>query len=42
MAKRKDKQAERAREIFNKANTATRVQWETVNQKGFDFANDNQ
>ena len=42
MAKRKDKQAERVKEIYQKANTATRVQWEKVNQKGFDFANDNQ
>ena len=42
MAKRKDKKAERIRNIFNKANTASRIQWERINQKGFDFANDNQ
>jgi hypothetical protein len=42
MAKRTDKTAERVKELFNKSNTATRVQWEKVNQKGFDFANDNQ
>jgi len=42
MAKKTDKKAERIRNIFNKATTATRSQWESVNQKGFDFANDNQ
>ena len=42
MAKRKDKKAERIRNIFNKANTASRIQWERINQKGFDFSNDNQ
>ena len=42
MAKRKDKIAEKVRDLFNKVNTKTRTQWEYVNQKGFDFSNDNQ
>tara|TARA_Y100000593_G_scaffold73690_1_gene135431 strand:- start:1004 stop:3319 length:2316 start_codon:yes stop_codon:yes gene_type:complete len=42
MAKRKDKTAERVRDLFNKVNTRTRTQWEYINQKGFDFSNDNQ
>ena len=42
MAKRRDKTAERVREVFNKVNSRTRVQWEYINQKGFDFSNDNQ
>jgi hypothetical protein len=41
-SKSKDKKAQRIIDIFNKANSATRVQWEYINQKGFDFANDNQ
>ena len=36
------KKAERIRKLFNSSNSATRAQWEYVNQKGFDFANDNQ
>ncbi len=42
MAKRKDKTAERVKQIFEYSKTDNRVQWEYVNQKGFDFANDNQ
>ena len=42
MAKRKDKTAEKVRFLFNKVNTKTRTQWEYINQKGFDFSNDNQ
>ena len=42
MAKRKDKKAERLKRIFELANGESRTQWEYVNQKGFDFANDNQ
>ena len=42
MAKKVDKMANRIQEIFRKSNTVTRSQWERVNQKGFDFANDNQ
>ena len=42
MAKRKDKQADRVRQVFNRSNQSNRVQWEYVNQKAFDFANDNQ
>ena len=41
MAK-KDKRAERIREIFNKTKTNSRSQWEYINQKGYDFSNDNQ
>ena len=36
------KAAEKIREIFNTANNGTRQQWEYINQKGEDFANDNQ
>ena len=42
MTKRKDKTAERVKQIFEYSKTDNRVQWEYVNQKGFDFANDNQ
>ena len=42
MAQRKDKQADRVRQIFNRCNQSKRVQWEYINQKAFDFANDNQ
>jgi hypothetical protein len=42
MAKRKDKQAERVRQVFNRSNQSNRIQWEYINQKSFDFANDNQ
>lgn len=41
MAK-KSKPAARIKQLWEKSNTATRIQWEKVNQKGFDFANDNQ
>ena len=37
-----DKEAKRIRQIFNRVNQQTRTQWEYINQKGFDFANDNQ
>ena len=37
-----DKKAARVKQIYEKANSKTRQQWEYVNQKGFDFANDNQ
>ena len=42
MAKRKDKTADRIRHLFDQVNTASRIKWEKINQKGFDFANDNQ
>ena len=42
MAKRQDKRALRVRDIFDNVNTGNRQQWEFINQKGFDFANDNQ
>jgi len=37
-----NKKAERVRMIFNKSRTSSRIQWERVNQKGYDFSNDNQ
>ena len=36
------KRVELIRQIFQRANSANRVQWEYINQKGFDFSNDNQ
>tara|TARA_R100000234_G_scaffold3291_3_gene2750 strand:- start:8289 stop:10589 length:2301 start_codon:yes stop_codon:yes gene_type:complete len=42
MAKRIDKNALRIKDIFEIANNEYRAQWEYVNQKGVDFANDNQ
>ena len=42
MAKRKDKMAERVLEVYQYSKTDNRVQWEYINQKGYDFANDNQ
>ena len=42
MAKKRDKKAERVKQIYEKTNSRTRQQWEYINQKGFDFANDNQ
>ena len=42
MGKRIDKTAQRINDIFQIANSAERAQWEYVNQKGVDFANDNQ
>ena len=42
MAKRKDKVAEKVKQIYEFSKTDNRVQWEYINQKGFDFANDNQ
>lgn len=42
MAKRQDKTAKRIRNLFDHSNSATRQQWEYINQKGCDFANDNQ
>ena len=37
-----NKQAARAKQIYESSKTDNRVQWEYINQKGFDFANDNQ
>jgi hypothetical protein len=37
-----DKTAARVRKLFNSCNQKSRAQWEYVNQKGFDFSNDNQ
>jgi hypothetical protein len=42
MAKKKDKVAERIKEIYEYSKTDNRVQWEYINQKGYDFSNDNQ
>ena len=41
--KRVDKIADKAKDYYDKVNQADeRVQWEFINQKGYDFANDNQ
>tara|TARA_R100000951_G_C2653126_1_gene185106 strand:- start:3281 stop:5551 length:2271 start_codon:yes stop_codon:yes gene_type:complete len=37
-----DKKVQRIHEIFQYSKTDNRVQWEYINQKGYDFANDNQ
>jgi len=42
MAKRIDKTAQRIKNIFDLANSSSRTHWEYVNQKGYDFAHDNQ
>ena len=42
MAKRIDKNAQRIKDIFDLANSSSRIQWEYINQKGYDFAHDNQ
>ena len=42
MAKRQDKKALRVKKIFEQVNNHNRTQWEYINQKGFDFSNDNQ
>ena len=42
MAKRQDKNAQRIKRMFELSNSTTRSQWEFINQKGADFANDNQ
>mgnify|MGYP003133085293 CR=1 FL=1 len=36
------KKADRVRQLYNLSNTWTRKQWEHVNQKGYDFAHDEQ
>ena len=38
----KNKKADRVRQIFNTANGDTRTRWEYINQRAYDFANDNQ
>jgi len=38
----KIKAADRIRALFNSANSSTRWQWKKVNQKGYEYANDNQ
>ena len=42
MAKRKDKIAERIKQVYEYSKTDNRVQWEYINQQGYDFSNDNQ
>ena len=37
-----DKKTQRIHKLFEQSNTASRAQWEYINQKGFDFSNDNQ
>ena len=38
----KKKKAEQIRQLYNLSNNWTRKQWEFINQKGFDFAHDEQ
>ena len=38
----KIKAADRIRALFNSANSSTRWQWKKVNQKGYEYSNDNQ
>ena len=38
----KTKRADQVRQLYNLANNWTRKQWEFINQKGFDFAHDEQ
>ena len=42
MAKKIDKVAQRIKEVYEYSKTDNRIQWEYINQKGYDFANDNQ
>ena len=42
MAKSQKKKADEIRQLYNLANSWTRKQWEYVNQKGYDFAHDEQ
>ena len=37
-----NKKAERVKNLFNRLRTSHRDQWLFVNQKGYDFSNDNQ
>ncbi len=37
-----DKVADKIRNLYDNANSHTRTKWEYINQKGFDFSNDNQ
>ena len=37
-----DKVVQHVQNLYNSAKTTGRTQWEHINQKGFDFANDNQ
>ena len=41
MAKRTDKTADKIHQLYRLVRNNTRAQWEYINQKGFDFANDN-
>ena len=42
MAKRTDKTADKIHQLYRLVRNNTRAQWEYINQKGFDFAHDNQ
>ena len=42
MAKKVSKSVQRIWDIFEKTDNTTRQQWQYINQKGFDFSNDNQ
>ena len=38
----KQKKSDQVRQLFNLANSWTRRQWELINQKGYEFAHDEQ
>ena len=38
----KTKKADQIRQLYNLANNWTRKQWENINQKGYEFAHDEQ
>ena len=38
----KNKKADQVRQLYNMSNTWTRKQWEYINQKGYEFAHDEQ
>ena len=40
--KSKKTKAEQVKTLFSRANNVQRVQWQKINQQGFDFSNDNQ
>ena len=42
MAKKTNKVVEKVQRVFQYGKTEKRIQWEFINQKGYDFANDNQ
>ena len=39
---KQNKKVDQIRQLFNLSNSATRKQWQQINQKGYDFAHDEQ